>query len=576
MLTRLNHRVGHHVLLIGAGLLLFFTNLGGPSLWDLDEGKNSACSGEMRESANWVIPTFNGVLRPDKPALLYWLQIAAYDTFGVNEFAARLPSALAALATVLLCYELARSMFTPTTGLLAGLVAAGTPMLCSAARFANPDALLNLFVALTLALFWLGWQRPRLWWFVAIGAAEGCGMLAKGAVAVVLPVGIIAVFLIWQRRPWVLLDRRNLAGALAFILVAAPWYVRVTVETKGEFARVFFLGHHLDRFVNTMENHRGGLWYYAVVIVLGMVPWAIFLGPAVWYGFWSAFNQPGAPWRQWWTAAADNACDANACAATEPALVDRRIAAYRLLGCWIGLFLIFFSISATKLPNYALPVVVPTAIVIARFLDRWRLGELRIAGWVLPASLACLGLTGVGLAVGLLIAGGAVPTDFMRGQPFTELRPWALLGVVLFLGGLGGAWCLRADWRGAMIACIAVSGLVLLTAIGAKGVTALESHKSARALVAEVGAFERSHDVRVVSWQLDHLPSLNFYVQRDVQICTDASEVRSYLHYPLPVFVFLPASEWARLKDGVDVPWRELARRPDLYKHEDVVVISNQ
>ena len=502
MFTRLHNRAGHHLVLIALGLVLFFPNLGGPSLWDLDEGRNATCALEMLLANTWVIPTFNGQLRPDKPALLYWLQMAAYDVFGVNEFAGRLPSALAALATVLLCYELARSMFTPSTGLLAGIVAAASPMLCGAARFANPDALLNLLIVLTLALFWIGWQRPRLWWFVAIGAAEGCGMLAKGAVALVLPLAIITAFLLWQRRPWLLLDRRNIAGGVALLLVAAPWYVRVTVETKGAFARDFFLTHHVDRFTSRMENHGGGLWYYPLVIVLGTVPWAIFLGPAFWYGFWSALRTPAERWRIWWSAAAESAA--------APTDADRRIAAYRLLACWIGLFLVFFTISATKLPNYALPALVPTAIVMARFLDRWRLGELHLARWVLPASLGCLVLTGVGLAV------------------------------------------------------------------GARGVMALESQKSARALVADVGALQRDRDIRVVAWQLDHLPSLNFYVQRNVEVCKTASEVCTYLRYPLPVFVFLPVSEWEQLKDAVDVPWRELARRPDLYKHEDVVVITNR
>src|SRR4051794_14547739 len=78
MFQRLNHRAGHHALLIAVGACLFLVNLGGVSLWDVDEGRNSGCSHEMYESGNWVIPTFNGVLRSHKPALLYWLQASAY------------------------------------------------------------------------------------------------------------------------------------------------------------------------------------------------------------------------------------------------------------------------------------------------------------------------------------------------------------------------------------------------------------------------------------------------------------------------------------------------------------------
>jgi 4-amino-4-deoxy-L-arabinose transferase-like glycosyltransferase len=572
MFSRLHHRPWHYLLLglIGAGL--FFTNLGGPSLWDLDEGRNAWCSGEMREAGNCIIPTFNGKLRPDKPVLLYWLEIAAFDVFGINEFAARLPSAVAALATLLIAYELGRSMFSKTTGLVAGIIAASTPMLCGAARFANPDALLNLFIVLTFWVFWIGCDRPRLWWFIAIGIASGLGMLAKGAVAVVLPLAIFVAFWTWQRRLRAMFDARQIACVLAFCLVALPWYIRVGVETKGEFPRVFFLEHHLDRAVHTMENHRGGIWYYPLVMILGTIPWAIFLGPAIWYGFWSSVRRPWdrfglimtgdreatVRFTPWWSAAAEQG--------TSRALA-RRAAAYRLLTCWIGVFLVFFTVSATKLPNYALPVIVPTAILMARFLERWCASELTLPKWMIPTSLASLVVTGAGITIGILVAGWA--------WPFTELRPWAALGLLPIGGAAGAFWCLRANRRPELIACVAVSGVLLLGLAGAYGVMAIEPRKPSRALVAEAGARQREQDIRVVTWQLEHLPSLSFYVQRHIEICEEESEVRMYQSYPLPVFVFLPASEWERLRPSIHT-FRELARRPNLYKRDDVVVISNR
>src|SRR5262245_2930852 len=149
MFQRLNHRLGHYALLLLIGAAMFLVNLGGPSLWDIDEGNNAEAAREMRERDNWVIPTFNYQLRVDKPALLYWLQIAAYEQFGVNEFSARLPSALAALLAVLFTYELGRRMFGAVTGLLGGLVLATAVTFSAAAHFANPDALLNASTLLT-------------------------------------------------------------------------------------------------------------------------------------------------------------------------------------------------------------------------------------------------------------------------------------------------------------------------------------------------------------------------------------------------------------------------------------------
>ena len=110
MVARWHHRVWHYLLLLAVGWCMFLVNLGGPSLWDVDEGRNAPCAYEMMASGDWVVPTHNGVLRSAKPVLLYWLQIAAYSCFGVNEFDARLPSALAALASLLLAYELGREV----------------------------------------------------------------------------------------------------------------------------------------------------------------------------------------------------------------------------------------------------------------------------------------------------------------------------------------------------------------------------------------------------------------------------------------------------------------------------------
>ncbi len=174
MFTRLHGRLGHYLLLLAVGLILFVNNLGGPSLWDLDEGRNATASLEMLTSGNFIVPTFNAQVRVDKPILQYWLQVSFYKLLGVDEFAARLPSALAALGVLFVCYELGRSLFCATSGLLGALILSSTAIMIGAGRFANPDALLNVFVALTLQLFWCGHRSPNSWWFAGLGALLGC------------------------------------------------------------------------------------------------------------------------------------------------------------------------------------------------------------------------------------------------------------------------------------------------------------------------------------------------------------------------------------------------------------------
>jgi 4-amino-4-deoxy-L-arabinose transferase-like glycosyltransferase len=191
MLHAAGGRFGHYAILLILTAGLCFPNLGSASLWDIDEGNNAEAAREMLESTNWVIPTFNYKLRVDKPALLYWLQIFAYETFGVNEFSARLPSALAAILTVLVVYELGRRLFSPSTGLLSGVVLATTVAFCASAHFANPDALLNLLTAVTFMFFWWGFSTRTTWWLLLAGISTGLATLAKGPVGIVLPSTVI-------------------------------------------------------------------------------------------------------------------------------------------------------------------------------------------------------------------------------------------------------------------------------------------------------------------------------------------------------------------------------------------------
>jgi len=176
----LQGRTGHYVLLILAWAALCLVNLGASSLWDIDEGNNTECAREMYESKNWIVPTFNFVFRVDKPALLYWMQMSCFHLFGINEFSARLPSALAALAGVLLTYELGRKMFGAAAGFLAGGILLSTVLFCGAAHFANPDALLCACTLLTFSFSGTGSSAAEI---------AGCSFAASVPVSACLQRG---------------------------------------------------------------------------------------------------------------------------------------------------------------------------------------------------------------------------------------------------------------------------------------------------------------------------------------------------------------------------------------------------
>src|SRR5262249_11936431 len=118
MFPNLSSRWIPSILLILLWGLLCLPNLGAPTLWEIDEGRNSQAAQEMYESGNWIVPSFNSEVRNAKPVMLYWLQAGCYALLGVNETSARLPSALAGLFSILTVHWLGRRLFNPTVGLL--------------------------------------------------------------------------------------------------------------------------------------------------------------------------------------------------------------------------------------------------------------------------------------------------------------------------------------------------------------------------------------------------------------------------------------------------------------------------
>ena len=232
-------RTGLYVALILAVTgMVYFTNLGAAKLWDRDEPRNAGCAREMLERGDWVTPYFNGELRTHKPILTYWLMMAAFATFGVNEFGARFPSAVLGMITALASFVIARRLFSRDVGLWTALAMSTAAMFCIASRAATPDASLIFSSVLAIMVYVVGTFRrktdaedraaapPQLrvarryfpsWPVAAIMYAfMGLGILAKGPVGLILPTAVIGMFLLIMRMP-------ATAKAKSIDDTAAPW-----------------------------------------------------------------------------------------------------------------------------------------------------------------------------------------------------------------------------------------------------------------------------------------------------------------------------------------------------------------
>ena len=345
----------HHALLLLALLLLsgllFFLGLGDMGLTDRDEGRNAEAGREMFESGDRLTPTFNGELRVAKPVFLYWLMEQSYRLFGVNEFAARFPSALFGVGLILIHYLFLVHQRDRTVALFGGLMLLLNLEILGLGRMALTDSVLIFFTAASLYGFWLGLHGTggvRRWiWAFYIGMAVAT--LTKGPVGFAVPLIVAAVYLTWTRR-WQDYWQKGapLAGMLLFILLAAPWYAAMFL-VHGDAYATGAKAHTIGRFLSPMEGHQGTIFFYLPVILLGFFPWSALLPVPLYRTLkdWYLIRRTRAHPDQTGTSELD-----------------------LFAALWLVGVLVFFTASATRLPHYIGPLFPAAALLTASYWSR--------------------------------------------------------------------------------------------------------------------------------------------------------------------------------------------------------------
>lgn len=358
------HIVNLAVLILLSGLL-FFLGLGSIGLTDRDEGRNAEAGREMLETGNWVSPTFNYEPRFAKPALVYWLMSLSYRWLGIDEFAARLPSAAFGVALIVLQYLFTSRFCGAVMGLLGALMLLLNIEMIGLSRMALTDSVLIWFTTLSLYSFWLGFhgrQSERGWrWIFYL--AMGMATLAKGPVGFLVPLVTIALYLTvtkqW-RRFWH--EGSPLAGLLLFAVAALPWYLIMWSLHGTEYA-ASAQANTVGRFLSPMEGHDFTVLFYVPVLLLGFFPWSGWL-PFAWY-------QAYRSWRE----ARGELCISSDGQKSSPAVSasPSRTTTASLewfAATWVFGVFVFFTLSSTRLAHYIGPLFPAAALLTATYWHR--------------------------------------------------------------------------------------------------------------------------------------------------------------------------------------------------------------
>ncbi len=333
-------------------LVCLFGQLGAIGLVGPDEPRYAWIARAMAETGDWITPRLYGQPWFEKPVLYYWAAAIGFRVHLPAEWAARLPSAFAALAAALAIGWLARKhygggMVVRSPVLLAPLLFSTSVAAIGFARSAGPDMLFAASITLAMAsaasvlrvsgaLRTAGPpatnSRGRFLPLALLGASLGMALLAKGPAAIVLAGGSVllwAVVMGQWRAAFRLLHPLAIA---ALCIVALPWYA-LCAARNPDFLRVFIWQHNFERYVTPVFRHRQPFWFFVPIILLALIPWTVLLWPVAQEGLqlWrekSAKNSPGF-----------------------------------FFACWAIFPIVFFSFSQSKLPGYVLPAVPPLALL---------------------------------------------------------------------------------------------------------------------------------------------------------------------------------------------------------------------
>lgn len=421
--TERQHRVALLAISILAIVVCLFGHLGALGLVGPDEPRYVWIARAMAETGDWVTPRLYGQPWFEKPILYYWAAAAGFRLHLPAEWAARLPSAIAALAAALALGWLGwkhygrgpRFELSPT--LLGPLIFSTSVAAIGFARSASPDMLFSACVTLGMAcaaavfrgtgalrganVTESGSGRRETGPLVLFGLSLGLGVLAKGPAAVALAGGAIGLWALATNQ-WRAAFRVAHPLAIAtFSVVALPWYV-VCALRNPDFLRVFLLQHNVERYLTPMFQHRQPFWFFGPIILLALLPWTALLCPVTQEGL--------RLWRE----------------------KRRSDSSGFFFACWAIFPVLFFSLSQSKLPGYVLPAIPPLALLCSVSLPRaFDKSQAAAVGIAAAIAVTCVAVAGVAQYLSRRFDWSAAIAD--QGTQLLPVLGYAALGVTILI-----------------------------------------------------------------------------------------------------------------------------------------------
>jgi 4-amino-4-deoxy-L-arabinose transferase-like glycosyltransferase len=514
-----------------------------PPLLDDADSVHAEVAREMVARQDWITLYANGIRYLEKAPLLYWSMAASFTLFGPQDWAARLPLAIYALALfVTVGLSGPRFFNSAIAGFYAALILLTSFGIFIYSHIILPDVIVCLWLSLAMLLFWISLEQPEPSRATAWGFAAVCALnvLTKGLIGIVFPLGIVFVFLFLSRNLGHLRRWHPLSSLLIFLVIAVPWHIAAGIANPSQ--------GQATGAVPTVGNVHGFFWFYFVNEQVlrylnrrvprdyDTVPLLLFWGLlGVWLMPWIAFVFKAiGPVRMR--------------SSVRRIRVPRPDQAWNLLGIWAAFVMLFFSFS-TRQEYYALPALPPIALMIGGWLNREEKCHARdlrrIAGRRIAVVLFLLGMIGAVLAAYLAIRArplspGTDISTLLRQNPgeyalslghFLDLStramgafrvPLILVAIALGVGTFANM-ILRSINMVRIGNCALASMVVVFLIAAHMALVTFSPVLSSKALADAIGPRIKEGDVVEINGEYEAGSTLGFYLRRQVRILNGRS-----------------------------------------------------
>ena len=258
--------------LFASAAFFLLVRLGFGSLASWDEALYAGVAKDMVTLGNWFTLTLGGDPWFDKPPLSMWMTAFFYKIFGINEFSARLFSALCGIGTVLVTYFIGRRFFSRWTGFVSALVLLSSLHFIRFSKFGMTDSPFVFFFSTALYMFWLGRESEK--YFLASGAFLGLAFMTKSFAALwFFPV--VLVYAVSTREMRVFLNSRFWIGILILVGISTPWYAYGAVTGGEGFLNSTIFKNLFTRSLSSIDGHSGNWYFYIRTMVNKYHPWIL-------------------------------------------------------------------------------------------------------------------------------------------------------------------------------------------------------------------------------------------------------------------------------------------------------------